>query len=237
MTDRIFYFILVPMVYLALGTFLVGITSTIVRIFSAPRHASALHTYPRRRAGGLWALQETFTMPQVRRQAPVFWIFLMVYHVAFLLLIIAHLDLLPGIRIMPPDSRHMLGAGSVGVAVTLGLIYFLLRRMRHPTREISVFGDYLLLVMLLFTCFTGDTISWANSWNPDGFVLGKEDFTHYLQILVDFSFENPREVLPGSHYVVVVLHVALANLFLMLFPFTKFMHTFLAMPLNRLRRG
>lgn len=237
MTDRIFYFVMVPMVYLAVAVFVLGIIAALVRIYAAPKYANPLHTFPRRRGGGWWALQDTFTMPQVRRQAPLFWIMLMIYHLAFLLLILAHLDLIPGIHLMSPDSAHMFGAGSVGVAVTLSLLYFLFRRLRHPTREVSAFGDYLLLLLLLFTCLTGDTISWANSWNPDGFVLGKEDFGNYLRILLDFSFENPRDVLPGSHYVVLVLHVALANLFLMIFPLSKFMHTFLAMPLNRLRRG
>ena len=68
-------------------------------------------------------------------------------------------------------------------------------------------------------------------------MLGKAEFGEYLQVLADFSFENPRDVLPGSHYVVVVLHVFFANLFLIVFPFSKIMHTFLAMPMNRLRRG
>jgi nitrate reductase gamma subunit len=237
MTDKIFYFVMVPMVYAAVAVFLIGIGVRIIQIFSAPPNPVALRIFPARRASGALAIYDTFAMPQVRRHAPLFWVFLLLYHVAFLLLILAHFDLFPGIHLMPEDSPHMLGWGAVGVVLTVALLYFLFRRLRAPVRDISVFGDYLLLLLLLFVFLTGDTISWANSWNDDGFVLGKAEFGDYLKILTDFSFANPKDALPGSHYVVVVLHVLFANLFLIIFPFTKIMHTFFAVPMNRLRRG
>ena len=85
-----------------------------------------LRLYPARGRPGLAALGDTFAMPQVRRHRPLFWVFLMIYHAAFLLLILGHLDILPQINILPAESRHMLGAGAVGVAVTIPLLYFLL---------------------------------------------------------------------------------------------------------------
>jgi nitrate reductase gamma subunit len=237
MTDAIFHFVMVPMVYIAFAVFVAGVVVRMARVLRAPRHPSTLAVFPVRRPAFLRALVDTFVLPVVRRQAPVFWVFLLLYHVAFLLLILGHLDLFPGIRLMPADSPHMLGWGAVGVALTLSALVFLFRRFRSPVRDISVLGDYLLLLLLLAAFVTGGTISWANSWNEDGFVLTKQDFGGYLELLLDFSFENPRDVLPGSHYVVVVIHVFLANLVLMVFPFSKVMHTFFALPLNRLRRG
>lgn len=237
MTDAVFHFVMVPMVYLAFAVFAAGVIVRMTRVLRAPRHPSTLAVFPVRRPAFLRALVDTFALPVVRRQAPGFWIFLLLYHVAFLLLILGHLDLFPGIRLMPADSPHMLGWGAVGVALTLSVLVFLFRRFRSPVRDISVLGDYLLLLLLLAAFVTGGTISWANSWNEDGFVLTKQDFGSYLELLLDFSFANPRDVLPGSHYVVVVIHVFLANLVLMVFPFSKVMHTFFALPLNRLRRG
>jgi hypothetical protein len=35
----------------------------------------------------------------------------------------------------------------------------------------------------------------------------------------------------------LVLHVFFANLFLMFFPFSQVMHSFLSLPMNKLRRG
>jgi len=231
------YFIMVPMVYAAVAVCVVGCAAKLIALAAAPRHPHTLRVFPVRRPAALYALADAFGMGPVRRQQPVLWVFLMLYHAAFALLILAHVDLIPGLRIMPAGSRHMLGSGAVGVALTLSVLYFLIRRFRSPVREISVPADYLLLLLLLFLFLTGNTISWANSWNPDGFVMGKEDFRAYLGGLASFSFGDPRDVLTGSHYIVVVLHVLLANLFLMLVPFSKVMHTFLSYPLNRLRRG
>jgi nitrate reductase gamma subunit len=237
MTDTIYYVILVPMVYFAVAVFVVGIAVRLARMLAAPRHPATLQIFPSRAPRSLGALYDTFLMPQVRKHAPCFWVHLMLFHLAFLLLILGHLDLFPGINLMPPDSPHMLGWGAVGVVLTIGVIHFLVRRMRGPVREISAFGDYLLLLLLLFLMLSGDMISWANSWNEDGFVITKQDFGLYLESLANFTFENPRDLLPGSHYIVVVIHVLLANLFLIVFPFTKIIHTFFALPMNRLRRG
>jgi nitrate reductase gamma subunit len=35
----------------------------------------------------------------------------------------------------------------------------------------------------------------------------------------------------------LILHVFLANLFLIFFPFSQSMHAFLSLPINKLRRG
>jgi len=239
MVNTINYVIMVPMVYLAVAVFVIGVCARMLSIWRAPRHRAPLRLYPVSRAPGLRALWDTFAMPQVRKHDPRFWFWLILYHLAFLVLILGHLDLLPGINLMPADSPHMLGWGAAGVVVTIALFCFLIRRFRPPVRDISTLGDYLLLMLLLFLCLTGDIISWSNSWNQDdgGFVLGKEEFGAYLQSLLGFSFEDPLEILEHSHYVVLVIHVFLANLFLMVFPFTKLTHTFLAAPINRLRRG
>lgn len=97
-------------------------------------------------------------------------------------------------------------------------------------------ADYLLLLLLLFIFLLGDMISWGNSWTVNGFVMTKADFKNYFGILSSFSFADPRTVLHGSHYHFVVLHVFLAELFMMILPFTKIVHTFFSLPLNILRR-
>ena len=175
-------------------------------------------------------------MRQVREHKPFFWVFLVIFHVAFVLLILAHLDIIPALRMLPAASKHMLGAGSVGVALTVSLMYFILRRFRSPVREISTPGDYLLLLLLLFLFLLGDMISWSNSWGAHGFVMTKKDFARYFDGLARFTFADPRAVLHGSHYHFVVLHVLLANVFFISLPFTKIVHTFFTIPINLLRR-
>jgi nitrate reductase gamma subunit len=236
MVDAIFYFITTPMVYLAFAWCLVGIVINVAAILRAPRAPYSLKIFPAKSAPGLTAAVEAFTMPAVRRNRPVMWAFLIAFHLGLLGLLLGHLDLLPQIRITPAASKHMLGHGAIGVVVTIAALYFLFRRFRSPVREISAPADYLLLFLLFLAFLTGDTISWANSWNPDGFVLTKQDFGAYLNSLAHFSFANPRTFFTGSHYVVLAAHVLLANLLLLVLPFSKIMHTFFAVPLNALRR-
>jgi nitrate reductase gamma subunit len=234
--DRIDFAIMVPLVYISILALLAGIVWRIAVIMRAPPQPYSLRLYPAARAPGLAALGDTFGMTQVRKHKPVFWVFLMIYHIAFLLLILGHLDILPTINIMPAGSRDMLGAGAVGVAVTLPLLYFIGRRFRSPVRELSTPADYLLLLLLLFLFLFGDMMSWGNSWSAHGFVMTKQDFARYFDGLVRFTFADPRAVLHGSHYHFVVIHVLLAELFFVVLPFSKIIHTFFSMPINLLRR-
>ena len=234
--DKVEYLILVPMVYLAILFCLVMIVLRIIAIFRAPAQPYSLRLFPAAKNPGLAALADSFTMPQIRRQKPLFWVFLMAFHTAFLFLILGHLDILPQISLMPEDSKHMLGWGLVGVALTLPLFYFLFRRFRSPNREITVPADYLLLILIIFLSLFGDLMSWGNSWTASGFVMTKQDFALYFDGLLRFTFADPRLVLPGSHYHFVVLHVLLASLFFLVLPFSKVVHAFFAMPINLLRR-
>lgn len=234
--DKIEYGIMVPMVYFALIFCLAAIILRVVSILRAPAQPYSLRIFPASKKPKLAALADTFTMPQVRKHKPLFWVFLMIFHISFLLLILGHLDILPSISLIPEASRHMLGRGLVGVGVTLPLFYFLFRRFRSPIREITVPADYLLLILIIFLCLFGDMMSWGNSWTASGFVMTKQDFSKYFNGLIQFTFADPHLVLPGSHYHLVVIHVLLANIFFIVLPFSKVIHAFLAMPINLLRR-
>lgn len=232
----IYYFIMVPMVYLSVAVMVVGIAVKAASILAAPAPAYSLKTYPASKRPGLAALADTFGMGMIRRRNPVFWFFLVWFHLGMAFLILGHLDLFPAIHLVPAASRHMVGAGAVGVSVTVPAFYFLFRRFKGQNRHISVPADYLLLLLLLFTFLLGDMMSWGNSWTAHGFVMTKAAFRSYFGILSGFTFIDPRTVLHGSHYHFVVLHVFLAELFLMILPFSKIVHTFFSLPLNLLRR-
>jgi nitrate reductase gamma subunit len=160
----------------------------------------------------------------------------MVFHLSILLLVLNHFDMLPWISLVPETSRHMLGAGLVGVGVTVPLFYFFIRRFRSPYREISVPSDYLLLLILIFLALFGDLMSWGNSWTTTGFLITKQDFARYFGELASFSFADPRAYLNGTHFHFLVIHVFLADLFFLVLPFSKIVHTFLSYPINLLRR-
>ncbi len=233
--DRIEYFILVPMVYIAFAFSLAAAIAVVARAFRRPPPYQ-LAIYPTGRRPFLGALRDAFGMGTVRKRAPLFWAFLAVFHVGLVLLFLGHLDILPGVDILPPESRHMLGAGLVGVMVTVPAFYFLGRRFGGLRRQVSVPSDYLLLLLLIFLFLLGDLMSWGNSWTRSGFVMTKADFALYFQGLARFTFADPRKVLHGSHYHFVALHVLAANLFVMILPFSKIVHAFFSIPLNAFRR-
>ena len=236
MLDKAYYFIMVPMVYLAVAWCLIGVTAKIIGVLRAPAHPFTLRIFPDSKRPFLRALADTFTFPTIREHRPMLWVFLVLFHAAFAVLIVAHLDLIPQLRIAAENSPHMIGHGVVGLVLTVSVLYLLLRRFRSPVREFSVPSDYILLLLLFLVFITGDVISWANSWSESGFVLTKQDFGAYLSGLVRFTFEDPGQVLSGGHYSVVAAHVLMVNLFLMILPFSKIMHSFFALPLNALRR-
>jgi nitrate reductase gamma subunit len=234
--DKVYYFIMVPLVYLSIIFLIIAVIIRIILIFRSPPNAYRLTIFPKAKSPGLSALWDTFAMPQIREHKPVFWVFLIIYHIAFLLLILGHLDILPQIDLLSKESKHMLGAGGVGVAVTIPLFYFMIRRFKSPYREISVPSDFLLLLLIIFLCLFGDLMSWGNSWTPNGFIMTKADFAKYFEGLAGFTFTDPRAVLHGSHYHFIVLHVFLAELLFIVLPFSKIIHTFLSFPINMLRR-
>jgi nitrate reductase gamma subunit len=234
--NRLEFVVTVPLIYVSLLFCLVMLGLRMAAIFRAPAQPYPLKIFPASGKPGLAMLKDTFAMPQIRQHQPLFWVFLMIFHLSFLLLILGHLDILPRISLLSEESRHMLGAGLVGVGVTLPLFYFLLRRFRTPVREITVPADYLLLLLIIFLCLFGDLMSWGNSWTANGFIMTKQDFAEYFRSLARFEFVDPRQILPGSHYHFLVIHVLLADLFFLVLPFSKVVHAFLAMPVNLLRR-
>lgn len=235
--DKLIYFILVPMVYIAFGVFVVGTVVRLVKIFGAPRHPNTLKIYPEKKPAWLWAIADTFLFPTVRRHKPLLWVFLMIFHIGLLLLILGHLELIAEIDLIQIIPHNIfIGQGFVGLSVAISLLYFLFRRFTSPVRDISVPEDYYLLILLFLVVIFGSQMDWARSW----YYYEEMDVDHYreyLSSLVLFRPELPAEITDSGHSFMLVIHVFFANLFLIFFPFTQAMHSFLSLPINKLRRG
>ena len=232
-----YWIILVPMVYFAYGFFLIGTIVRLYKMFSLPKHPSSLAIHPKKGNTFFQALKDTFFMPTVLKHAPVLWVFLLIFHIGILLLIIGHLELIKNFRliqIIPHDV--FLGRGFVGLAVTISLLFFTFRRFKSPYRELSVPEDYYLLILLFLICLLGSELHWARSWYGYS-ELGVQEYREYLFSLITFKPKIPYAIYDSGHSFVLVLHVAFANLFLILFPFSKIMHSFLAFSVNKFRRG
>ena len=235
--EILYYIILVPMVYLAFAVFFIGTTVRLIKIFCAPKHPATLQIYPQKRPGWLWALHDTFLFPTVRKHKPLLWIFLMAFHICLLLLIIGHLELFGDIGVLQLIPHEIfLGQGFVGLVAALALLYFLFRRFSSPVRELSVSEDYYLLILLFLVVLFGSQMDWARRWYSYE-ELSVDHYRDYLSSLLYFRPELPVEVTDTGHSFMLVLHVFFANLFLMFFPFSQSIHSFLALPANKLRRG
>lgn len=235
--ETVYYIVLIPMVYVAFAVFVVGIVLRLVKIFREPKNPTTLQIFPERRPRWLWALYDTFLLPTVRRHNPLLWVFLMLFHICFFFLIIGHLELFGEISIFQIIPHEVfLGKGFIGLILTVSLLFFLFRRFVSPNRELSVPEDYYLLILLFLTILFGSQMDWARRWYEYG-DLSVEDYRSYLSSLLYLKPDLSTDITFSGHAFMLVLHVFFANLFLIFFPFSKIMHSFLALPVNRLRRG
>jgi nitrate reductase gamma subunit len=235
--NTIYYIILVPMVYSAFGVFILGTGIRLLKMFFEPGNPTTLQIYPHKRYRWLWILHDAFLLPTVRRHKPLFWVFLMFFHIFFLLLIIGHVELIDEFKlfqIIPHDI--FLGNGFVGLILCICVVYFLFRRFVSPYKDLSVPEDYYLLILLFLTILFGSQLDWARNWYEYE-ELSIEDYRAYLQSLLHLNPKLPSSINYTGHSFMLVLHVFFANLFLLFFPFSQIMHSIFSLPMNRLRRG
>lgn len=235
--ETLYYIILVPMVYAAFAIFFIGTAVRLIKIFKEPKHPTTLQIYPEKKPKWLWGLFDTFLFPTVRRHKPLLWIFLMAFHICILLLIIGHLELFGEIEFLQLVQHEVfLGQGLVGLIATIALLYFLFRRFLSPVRELSVPEDYYLLILLFLVVLFGSQMDWARRWYFYE-TIAVDQYREYLSSLLYFEPYLPPELTESGHSFMLVLHVFFANLFLIFFPFSQLMHSFLSLPMNKLRRG
>lgn len=233
----VYFIILIPMVYAAFAVFVLGIVIRLVKLFREPNNPTTLQIYPEKRPRWLWAVYDTFLLPTVRRHNSIFWIFLMLFHICFLLLIIGHLELIADFRLFQIIPHEVfLGKGFVGLILSVCVLFFLFRRFSSPVKELSIPEDYYLLILLFLTIFFGSQMDWARRWYYYG-NLSVVEYREYVSGLLHLRPHLSSDLTSSGHSFMLVLHVFFANLFLMFFPFSQLMHSFLSLPMNKLRRG
>ena len=233
--DFIYFFILVPMVYIAFAVFIIGIIIRLITIFKKPPNPITLQIFPEKHPKWLRALYDTFFLPTVRKHNPSLWIFLIIFHISFILLLLGHFELIRDFSIIQIIKHDVfLGKGFLGLIISLCLLFFIFRRFVSPYRELSIPEDYYLLILLFLTALFGSQMDWARHLGYD--TIGVQEYRQYLSGLIVFRSELPV-VSDSGHSFMLILHVFFANLFLIFFPFSKIMHSFFALPMNKLRRG
>jgi len=235
--QALYYIVLIPMVYLSFIVFVLGTVVRLAKIFREPDPPEKLQIYPEKHPAWLWAIYDTFLFPTILRHKPSLWLFLILFHISFILLLIGHLELIREIsvfQIIPHEP--FLGRGFIGLILTFSLLYFLFRRFFSPLRELSVPEDYFFLILLLLTVVFGSEMDWAIRWYGYD-TISVESYREYLFSLLTLRPELPYEISSSGHSFMLVIHIFFGNLFLIFFPFSNAMHSFLSLPMNKLKRG
>jgi len=79
-------------------------------------------------------------------------------------------------------------------------------------------------------------MDWARRWYDYG-NLSVVEYREYVLSLLYLRPHVSSDLTSSGHSFMLVLHVFFGNLFLMFFPFSQLMHSFLSLPMNKLRRG
>jgi nitrate reductase gamma subunit len=164
------------------------------------------------------------------------WFFTILFHFGLLGAFVGHLRLLqeftPLVSLLGPKGMDWFASwsgGFMGVVLIAGLLYYLLRRLNFPFRELSVPEDYILLVLLILTVVMGNLMRFTGDIHVGG-------YRAYLQSLLSFRPAFPEALAASSTKWALVFHVLFANLVFIFFPFSKLVHVIATFPANLARR-
>ncbi len=231
---------MVPMLYTAIFIFIVGTILRLIKMGLAPKpKAITLRVFPKKRSKLLAILSDVFLFPDVtRKKDPVYWFFFGLFHIVIFFLFLGHLELIADLKVIQfVKHKIFLGKGFVGLLLVLSLLYFLFRRFRSPYRELSVPEDFILILGLLVTAFFGAHMNLARLYSSYGFDIPLEAYRTYLGSMIRFQPTVPAEISGSPHQVILVMHVFLANIFFIYFPFSKVTHSILAFFSNAVKRS
>jgi nitrate reductase gamma subunit len=228
---------MVPMVYIAFATLILGILFKFMLVVFSPPIPGTMGIFPRKLPKPLGVLKDSFLIPAAWRSSKIFWLAIVAFHLAFLLLFIGHLELIKDFKIIQVISHEVfLGAGWVGIVLIFTTLYFLMRRFGSPVRQISIPEDYILLIVLFLTFIFGSHMHLAARYSESGFDIQVGDFRAYLSSLFAFNPIIPEEISESPHYILLVIHVLLANLFMIFFPFSKMIHSVFVFFAHKIKR-
>ncbi len=237
--DWFSYLVAGIMVYVAVAIFILGMAYQVYQWLRAPKTRVKTGVFPKPRSAvtrwGEVAI-DSFTFPQVIKIDRTMWVFTIFFHFALLGAFVGHLRLIreitPLFNLLGTQGmdQFALWSGSLmGILLMVALVYYLLRRLVSPYKEISVPEDFILIILLILAVVMGDYMRF----------LGKvhtTDYRAYLQSLIALRPAFPRVLADSSTKWALVLHVLFANLLFIYFPFSKLVHLIATFPANLARR-
>jgi nitrate reductase gamma subunit len=186
-------------------------------------------------ARGFKLFKDTFFFPQVLQTDKTIWLFAGALHLAGLLMFVGHLRLLheftPLVSWLGMDGMNQfafLTGGAFGIVLTVALVYYLLRRFVSPYKDLSVPEDYLLLVLILLIVTLGNHLRFFGD-------VHVADYRAYVASLLAFKPAFNAAVAASTIKWSLTVHVMLACVLFIYFPFSKLTHSIGAFAANLIR--
>jgi nitrate reductase gamma subunit len=237
--DWFSYLVAGLMVYVAVAVFVIGMAYQIFQWLRAPKTRIKTGYFPKPRTSGergFKVVVDSFVFPEVIKFDRWMWVFTILFHFGLLGAFVGHLRLLqeftPLVNLLGPkamDRFALWSGGFMGIVLIAGLIYYFLRRLNFPFRELSVPEDYFLLILLILTVVIGNLIRFFGN-------IHVADYRTYLHSLLIFRPVFSEALATSSTKWALVLHVLFANLVFIFFPFSKLVHVIATFPANLARR-
>jgi nitrate reductase gamma subunit len=233
--DALAWWIVGPGVYLAVGVFVLGVAWRLREWRKTAASPLRLGIFPKPAPGTktLRLVADTLLFPQLAEVNPSLWVASVAFHAALAAVFVGHLHLLGR---FPGRLEGLMTAGAGAVGGTMGILwalatlYLLIRRFKSPYRELSTPEDYLLLLLILGVVVMGNHLRFFAH-------LDVSVYQEYIRSLYAFRPALPAALAASPAKGAFVVHVLLANLFLMYLPFSKLVHFIGAFLTNGIRRG
>jgi nitrate reductase gamma subunit len=237
--DWFSYLVAGVMVYVGVGVFVLGMVYQISQWLSAPKTRIKTGYFPKPHTSGerwLKVAEDSFVFPEVIKFDRWMWIFTILFHFGLLGAFVGHLRLFqeftPLVDLLGSKGMDRFASwsgGFMGIVLIVGLLYYLLRRLKFPFREVSVPEDYILLVLLILAVVMGNLMRFTGD-------IHVGEYRAYLESLVSFRPAFPEALAASSTKWALVFHVLFANLLFIFFPFSKLVHVIATFPANLARR-
>jgi len=168
--------------------------------------------------------KDSFLFPQVLDIDRRMWGFVISFHLAGVALFIGHLRLIfeftplaiaLGDRGM--EQFAFLTGGAIGIILLISVLYFLIRRLALPGKNISAPEDYFLLILVLLVIFTGDYMRFFGD-------IPVTAYRQYVNSLFSFNPYIPAALDTSTARWSLGIHVMFANMLIFYLPLSKLMH-------------
>ncbi len=226
------------MVYLAVFIFIAGLLYQTYRWLSMPKTNIRLGLFPKpknKTARLIKLVKDSFIFPQALEVDRKMWFFAILFHFALFAVFAGHLRLVREFSFLfnilgnkGMEQFSFISGASMGIILTVALLYYFSRRFKSPYRDLSVPEDYLLLLLLMLVVTMGNHMRF----------VGDVDVADYRQYVHSLLIFKPR-FNTGLSYSIskysLVAHVFFANLLFIYFPFSKLVHAIGTFAANLIR--